>query len=109
VLRAAIARAEHEQRGAPADRAGTDDLEPARRQLRAGSILDGLAAVGVGAMVIGLVVHSHATLERWLQFATSGDPGAVAPSGTLLIGTFTGVAVAAVVAGAARWMSTARA
>lgn len=107
-LRAAIARAEAERRAAGADRPAPDEIEPARRLLRAGSILDGIAALGIGATVIGLAVQSHETLERWLEVATSGQLGAVATSGTLVIGTLTAAAVGVVVAGAARWIGAMR-
>lgn len=107
-LRAAIARAATESPSTRSDRSAASDLEPARRLLRAESILDSVAALGVGATVIGLAVHSHATLEHWFEVATSGRLGAIATSGTLVIGSVTVAGVALVVAGAARWLNATR-
>lgn len=107
-LRAAITRAESERRAQGPDRRAMEDVEPARRLLRAGSILDAIAAVGVGATVLGLAVNSHGTLERWVETALSGHVAGVAASGTLVIGALTVAAVGAVVAGAARWLTTMR-
>lgn len=107
-LRAAIARAERERHAGTRNAVEARDLEPARRQLRAGSILDGIAAVGVGATVIALVVHSQDTLARWLESAASSHGGTFATSPAVVLGTVTIACVATVVGGAARWVLSRR-
>lgn len=107
-LRAAIARAESERDASARERIEPPDLEPVRRLLRAGSILDGIAAVGVGATVLGLVVQMHGTLERWLDLGTSGQVSVLGTSGTAVIGTVTAAGVAAIVAAAAGWAASRR-
>jgi hypothetical protein len=107
-LRAAIARAEQERRAGARSAIDAPDLEPARRLLRAGSILDGIAAVGMGGTVIALVVHSQDTLVSWLESAASGHGGTLATSPAVVLGTVTIACVATMVGGAARWVLSQR-